>query len=127
MKREVFVCEDVEGIQFFLGDLFDSIGGLHVVGTATTEPAAKFWLAAHQGEWDLAIVDLVLEEGSGFGVITAARQTHPQGRIVVFSSFLTPTVAAHCAALGADAVFPKSDATRFVAWISEQPGRRPSP
>lgn len=124
MKLQVFVCEDVEGVQVFLGDLFESIGGLQVAGTATTEPAAKFWLAANQADWDLAIVDLVLEEGAGFGVITAARQTHPQGRVAVFSSFLTPAVLAHCVALGADAVFAKSDATGFVAWLAAQSAPR---
>jgi DNA-binding NarL/FixJ family response regulator len=120
VKLQVFVCEDIEGIQAFLGDLFESIGPLQVVGTATTEAAAKFWLAANQGDWDLAVVDLVLEDGAGFGVITAARQTHPQGRIAVFSSYLTPAVRAHCVAIGADAVFAKTDATGFSAWLSAQ-------
>jgi two-component system, OmpR family, response regulator len=127
VELHVFVCEDIEGIQFFLGDLFESIGALKVVGTAATERAAKFWLVANQGEWDLAVVDLVLQEGAGFGVIAAARQTHPQGRIAVFSSYLTPTVRAHCVQLGADAVFAKTDATGFVAWLSAQAGGRPSP
>lgn len=127
VELRVFVCEDVDGVQFFLADLFQTIGGLQVVGTAATEAAAKFWFVANQAEWDIAIVDLVLDEGSGFAVIAAARQTHPQGRVAVFSSFATPVVRDHCIALGADAVFTKSDATGFAAWLAHQAGARAQP
>jgi len=116
----VFICEDVDGIHFFFGDLFQTIGGLQEIGAASTEGQAKFWLVANQADWDIAIVDLVLDEGSGFGVIQAAKQTHPAGRVVVFSNFVTPTVSAHCISLGADAVFAKSDATGLAAWLGLQ-------
>jgi len=125
VDTRVFVCDDADGIQFFIGDLFHSIGGLQVVGSASTEPQAKFWLVANQAEWELAIVDLVLDEGSGLGVITAARQTHPAGRVVVFSSYATPAIRTHCLSIGAEAVFSKSDATAFAAWLGAQvQGRR---
>jgi two-component system, OmpR family, response regulator len=124
MDLRVFVCEDAEGIRFFLGDLFESIGGLQAVGSASTEAAAKSWLAINAADWDVVVVDLVLDEGSGFHVITAAKQTHPQGRVVVFSGFATPAVRSHCIGLGADAVFSKSEATNFAAWLSAQSAPR---
>jgi DNA-binding NarL/FixJ family response regulator len=124
VELRVFVCEDAEGVQYFLRDLFESIGGLEPVGFASSEAAAKYWLALNQADWDLANVDLVLEEGSGFAVIPAAKQTHPQGRVVVFTMFASPVVAAHCQALGADAVFAKSDATGLAAWLAAQSGAR---
>lgn len=124
MELRVFVCEDAEGIRFFLGDLFESIGGLQAVGAASTEAGAKSWLAINAADWDVVVVDLVLDEGSGFHVITAARQTHPQGRIVVFSAFASPAVRDHCMALGADAVFSKGEATNFAAWLAAQSAPR---
>jgi two-component system, OmpR family, response regulator len=124
MELRVFVCEDAEGIHFFLSELFESIGGLQMVASASTEAAARSWLAINAADWDVVIVDLLLDEGSGFGVITAARQTHPQGRVVVFSNFATPVVRDHCIALGADEVFAKSDATGLAAWLSAQAAPR---
>jgi hypothetical protein len=47
--------------------------------------------------------------------------------VVVFSNFVTPTVHAHCVALGADAVFAKSDATGFAAWLGQQVRQRGAP
>jgi two-component system OmpR family response regulator len=124
MELRVFVCEDAEGIHFFLSELFESIGGLQMVASASTEAAARSWLAINAADWDVVVVDLLLDEGSGFGVITAARQTHPQGRVVVFSNFATPVVSDHCIALGADAVFAKSDATGLAAWLSAEAAPR---
>ncbi|HET8748697.1 MAG TPA: response regulator [Ramlibacter sp.] len=120
MDTRVFVCEDADGIQFFIGDLLQTIGGLEVVGSASTEPDAKFWLLANQAEWEIAIVDLVLEQGSGLGVITAARETHPAGRVIVFSSYATPAIRSHCLSMGAEQVFAKTEATAFSAWLAAQ-------
>jgi DNA-binding NarL/FixJ family response regulator len=124
VELRVFVCEDAEGIHEFLDDLFESIGGLHAVGSASTVAAAKTWLAINHADWDVTIVDLVLDEGSGFDVIAAAKQTHPQGRVVVFSMFASPVIRAHCISLGADAVFAKSDATGLAAWLAAQSAPR---
>ncbi len=108
-----------------LADLFSSMGGLALVGTAASEAEAFLWLEEHRGRWDLAVVDLILDEGSGMGVIQRCRATNPEGRIVVFSSYATPAVCAHCMKLGAQEVFDKQDAKRFTEYcarLSPAPG-----
>lgn len=91
--------------------------------SATTEAEAKLWLDDHPEAWDLAIVDLVLAQGSGMGVVTQARRTaSPGAKIVVFSGYASPGIRAHCLALGADAVFEKSETGQFISWLTREAG-----
>jgi DNA-binding NarL/FixJ family response regulator len=112
----VFVIEDMGRMRALFEDLFAQLRGACVVGTAATEAEALLWLADHPGGWDLVIIDLILEQGSGMGVISKCRASPHPGRIVVFSSYITPGVRQHCLKLGADAVFDKTDSAEFVAY-----------
>ncbi len=125
MELRVFLVDDLVTMRSLIGDLLSTIGGLRLIATANGEGEAKIWLDDHDGTWDLAIVDLVLDQGSGMGVIRHARVAHPTGRIVVFSAFATPGITAHCLRLGADAVFDKTETSEFVAWLrAQRPGPR---
>jgi two-component system, OmpR family, response regulator len=119
MQWRVFLVEDLRSMHVLLTDLFAAIGGLEVVGTAVTEAEAGQWFEDHAGEWDLAIVDLVLAQGSGMGVIPRARGAGSPGRVVVFSSYASPAIRKHCIKLGADAVFDKSETQAFIGWLDE--------
>jgi DNA-binding NarL/FixJ family response regulator len=112
----VFVVEDMGRMRALFEDLFAHLRDVAVVATAATEAEALLWLADHPGGWDLAIVDLILEQGSGMGVIGKCRASRGRGKIVVFSSYATPGVREHCLRLGADAVFDKTDSAEFVAY-----------
>lgn len=78
---------------------------------ASMEPEAegKAWLTAHASQWDLAIVDLFLRQGSGLGVLAACRDRTSEQKMVVLSNYATPDVRMRCAQLGVDAVFDKSN------------------
>jgi len=78
------------------------------VAEVSTEAEAKLWIDENTGGWDLAVVDLILEQGTGMGVISRCRQTSRTGRIVVLSDYATPGIRKHCINLGANAVFQKS-------------------
>lgn len=117
MDLKVFLVEDLQRMRTLLGELFASLGGLTVVGSAATEAEANLWLQEHPGGWDLAVIDLVLEQGAGMHVIRRCREDPNGGRVVVFSSYATAGVRRHCLDLGADAVFDKSDTAEFIAWI----------
>jgi two-component system OmpR family response regulator len=112
----VFVVEDLGRMRSLFKDLFDQLEDVSVVASAATEAEARLWLAEHPSGWDLAIVDLILEEGSGMGVISKCKSSPRPGKIVVFSSYATPGVRQHCLRLGADAVFDKTDSSQFVAY-----------
>jgi len=115
----VFLVEDLQRMRGLLGDLFESIGGFQVVANASTEAEANLWLDDHPGGWDVAVVDLVLEQGAGMNVIRRCRSDPAGGRVIVFSSYATPGVRQHCLDLGADAVFDKSETTGFIKWFND--------
>lgn len=116
MDLRVFLVEDLQRMRGLLTDLFGSMGGFRVVATASTEAEAKLWLGDNAGGWDVAVVDLVLDQGAGMNVIRRCREEPTGGKIVVFSSYASPGVRQHCLDLGADAVFDKSETAPFIAW-----------
>jgi CheY-like chemotaxis protein len=119
VELRVFLVEDIQRMRGLLGDLFASMGGFEVVAQASTEAEANLWLEDNPGQWDLAILDLVLEQGAGMNVIRRCKADPAGGSIVVFSSYATPGVRQHCLDLGADAVFDKSETEAFIAWVSD--------
>lgn len=126
MELRVFLVEDLQRMRGLLKDLFASIGGFQVVAAAPTEAEAKLWLDDHPGQWDLAIIDLVLEQGAGMNVIRQCKEDPNGGRIVVFSSYASPGVRRHCLELGADAVFDKGETEAFMAWCDDLASRENS-
>ena len=119
MELRVFLVEDLHRMRGLLADLFASIGGLRIVASANTEAEANLWVEDHPGEWDVAVIDLVLEQGAGMNVIRRCKADAQGGRVVVFSSYATPGVRKHCLELGADAVFDKSETAQFIAWMDD--------
>ena len=118
MAVRVFLVEDRASMRSWMGDALATAG--HVLaGVAVSEAQALSWLDEHPGAWDVAIVDLVLEEGSGFAVLRHARDANESSTIVVFSSYVSGSVAEHCLAFGADLVFDKHDKERFAAWLRD--------
>ena len=126
VELRVFLVEDLQRMRSLLGDLFASMGGLVVVGAASTEAEAKLWLEEHRGEWDVAVIDLVLDQGAGMEVIRRCKAEPGGGKVVVFSSYATPGVRKHCLELGADAVFDKSDTAGFISWFGDLTSRENS-
>lgn len=117
MKLRVFLVEDYKRLRSLLAELFARLGSFELVGTAATEAEAMLWLDDHPHGWDLAILDLILDQGSGMGVIARCSRARPPGAaVVVFSSYATPGVRRHCLELGADAVFDKNDSADFIAY-----------
>jgi DNA-binding NarL/FixJ family response regulator len=115
----VLLVEDFQHLRGLVADLLGSIGDFVIVGEVATEAEAKLWLDDHAGQWKLAVVDLILEQGTGMGVIAKCKQT-PGTHVVVFSDYATPGIRKHCLRLGADAVFQKSsDLPAFMAFCSE--------
>ncbi|MEJ5989855.1 response regulator [Ramlibacter sp. PS3R-8] len=119
MAWRVFLVEDLRSMHVLLADLFATIGSIEIVDACTTEAEARLWLDEHPGAWDLAIIDLVLAQGSGMGLVAHARRTGgPGAKVVVFSGYASPGIRAHCLALGADAVFEKTETRQFISWLS---------
>lgn len=109
MKLRTFIVEDNVTIRENLIATLEELAGVQTVGVVETEDEGKRWLTEHSTQWELAIVDLFLRQGSGLGVLAACRTRRPGQKMVVLSNYATPDVRMRCAQLGVDAVFDKSN------------------
>lgn len=106
---KAYLVEDNATIRENLIDTLEEIAGVQTVGSSDSESDGASWLEDHPAEWNLAIVDLFLKEGSGLGVLKAVEHRGPDKKVVVLSNYATNDVRERCLALGADAVFDKSN------------------
>ncbi|QHJ00262.1 response regulator [Xylophilus rhododendri] len=108
MKLRTYLIEDNAVIRENLLATLTELAAVEAIGTAETEHEAAAWLRSHNGNWDLAIVDLFLREGNGLNVLAALAQRAPHQKMVVLSNHATLEMRRRCESLGADAVFDKS-------------------
>ena len=119
---KIFIVEDAINMQAALEELVCSVADADIVGVAASEDAALAWATAHAGHWDLAIVDLTLEQGDGFNIVRRLKQDPDGGAVVVFSAFVTDVIRRHCRTLGADEVFHKTDSAQLARYVEELAG-----
>lgn len=103
-----YIVEDNPTIRENLVATLEELGGIAAIGFAETEEQGSGWLTSHDSQWDLAIVDLFLKQGSGLGVLQACRERTAAQKVVVLTNYATPDIRTRCTQLGADAVFDKS-------------------
>lgn len=121
LPLKVVLIEDSQLLQEALGALLGEMDYVEVVGGAADEPTALELLQRHQP--DLAIVDLQLRAGSGFGVLQALfsqPDRFGRPRTVVFSHHGHGTVRERCFSLGVERVFDKATQTNdLLAYVRE--------
>lgn len=122
MKRKVFLVDDSPDLSAALTELLEATGRFQVIGSAASEAEALAWLFDDEHRWDLAIVDLVLQSGSGFPILYHCKKYHP-GQVVVLSGFVSEAVAERCRALGAVGAFRKSEFSQLLDFVSSLPDR----
>ena len=106
---KTYIVEDNATIRENLIGTLEELTCIMPVGYAETEADARRWLSEHNKEWELAIVDLFLKQGSGLGVLQECMARLPTQRVVVLSNYATLDIRKRCAQLGVDAVFDKSN------------------
>ena len=109
MGLKTFIVEDNATIRDNLIATLEELASIDPVGTSETENEGKAWLVEKDQQWDLAIVDLFLKQGSGLGVLEACRNRKAHQKMVVLSNYATADIRKRCAQLGVDAVFDKSN------------------
>ena len=106
---KTYIVEDNVTIRENLVGTLEELTCISAIGFAETEAEASRWLSDNGDQWELAIVDLFLKQGSGLGVLQACMSRRPTQKVVVLSNYATPDIRKRCAQLGADAVFDKSN------------------
>ena len=115
MAIRVFLVEDSPRTRDLVRDILDVVGGFELVGMAADETSATEWLMNHRNGWDLAVLDLLLQHGTGFTLIT--RCSREAGSVLVFSDFVSPAVRQRCMRLGADGVLSKEDFGQLRSYL----------
>ncbi|WP_371134262.1 response regulator transcription factor [Polaromonas sp.] len=108
MASRAYIVEDNDLIRHNLVETLTELAGVQTVGYSTTEADACYWLQQHPAGWDLLIVDLFLEQGTGIGVLRKCLHRSAVQKVVVLSNYATDDMRNRCLACGADAVFDKS-------------------
>ena len=106
---KTYIVEDSQVIRENLIATLEELVPVKVVGTAEDESTAVQWLSLPGSRFDLVIVDIFLKQGSGLGVLRAARALTTRHKLVVLSNYATPDIRRKCLELGADRVFDKSN------------------
>jgi len=109
MSVRIFLVEDNPIIRDNLVPTLEDLVGAEVLATVDSESRANAWLDTHRTDWQLAVIDMFLAQGSGLGVLKHCRERLPRQRVVVLSNYATADLRARSLALGADAVFDKSN------------------
>jgi len=108
MSLVTILVEDNPAIRESLLAAMDELTDLEVVATAETATQAACAFDAYSQNWDLAVVDLFLEQGSGLTVLKNCRERAPHRHVLVLTNYPTPEIRRRCLDLGADAVYDKS-------------------
>ena len=108
MQLNAYVVEDNPNIRENLIGALEELTCVKVVGTSAGEDEGLDWLHGHADEWDVAIVDLFLKQGSGMHLVQRVRRQRATQKVIVFSNYVNASVRKRCAQLGVDAVFDKS-------------------
>lgn len=91
-----------------IGEAISSVCDAEVVGTAETEAEAVEWLNSHLGHWRLAVLDLFLKSGTGFGVLNQLDSRSAKEQVIVLTNSATQENRDRCLEMGALAVYDKT-------------------
>jgi len=123
-RLRTYIVEDNLTIRENLVGTLEELTAVSAVGFADNEHEARRWLGDNPDQWELAIVDLFLKQGSGLGVLQACMARRTGQKVVVLSNYATPDIRKRCAQLGVDAVFDKSNEIDALVDFCLAHGRR---
>jgi DNA-binding NarL/FixJ family response regulator len=124
MATRVFLVEDNAVIRDSLIEALADMLHVEVVGWAEDEGTAIS--AMRTRDWDVALEDLFLKQGSGLGVARAFNGRGPAQRLFIATNYATADMRRRCSELGADALFDKSvELDALVEAISARAGDGP--
>lgn len=107
-ELRTFVIEDSPLIRQNLIGALEELAPVRVVGSSAGELDAVQQLSTRALQCDLVIVDIVLKQGTGLGVLAEPAVRQPGRHFVVLSNYATADITRRALQLGAERVFDKS-------------------
>lgn len=131
---KTFLVEDSPVIRQNLVATLEELAPVQVVGQAETQDDAINRLQGEFGDCALVIVDVVLRQGTGLGVLQQAKLHTPGRSFVVLTNYATAEISQRSLAFGAARVFDKSndidaliDYCHQLAAAAQPPAALPDP
>jgi two-component system nitrate/nitrite response regulator NarL len=106
-STRIFLVEDHASFRQALAFMFEREGEFAVAGQAGSLAEARSFMRKSPDSFDVAVVDLALPDGDGFGLI-AELSSRPDIMTLVLSASLEPTRFARAVEAGASGVLHKS-------------------
>lgn len=120
----IFLVETDPRIREHFGLLVIDVLNARIVGTAETPHGALAGLAINEELWNLVVLDLFHQEGTGLMVLEQMNPAH-KCRCVALTNSPSPANIARCHRLGARAVFDKSlQIEDFLVYCASLPTMR---
>jgi two-component system OmpR family response regulator len=121
MRLRIYLVEDSPVIRDALAESLEELVGARVVGWASTEAEAIQWLEANPSNWDLAVVDLFLLQGSGLNVVKSCSNRALRQKVIVLTNYATEPIRQRCLAAGADGIFDKAtEIDEFTRYATDE-------
>jgi len=103
-----FIVENNPVVRENLAGTLEELAGFEVIGSAADEESAVHWMSRGPTvRADVFIIDMMLNSGTGLGVLLAAQRLGVGARLVVLTNYATAEVRHRCTSLGAEQVFDK--------------------
>ena len=106
---KAFVVEDSPVIRENLISTLQELAAIDVIGAVETQREAIAQLTDDHLACDLVIIDIVLKDGTGLGILTEPSLYRDERKFVVLTNYATHQIRRRCAELGVDRVFDKSN------------------
>jgi DNA-binding NarL/FixJ family response regulator len=124
MALRLLLVEDHAAFRGALKLLLNLRPGMRVVAECGSIAGCRA-LGDRLGAVDLALLDLMLPDGDGAGLIALLRGANPEVRVLILSASIEPGLGERMAEAGADGVLDKTTAlTGIVAEVVRLAGRR---
>jgi DNA-binding NarL/FixJ family response regulator len=107
-SSRAFLVEDNPVMRRGLVEELAKSANVDVVASASSEEDALRWLAAHAAEVDVVVLDLVLAQGSGLGVLKRMKRQGIAVDAVVLTNHDSADMRHRCESAGAAALFDKA-------------------
>ena len=85
-----------------------TLANVKVYASAATAREGVNRIREHARAWGLVVLEVGLDCGGGFYLLRSCQGRARHQQVIVFTSYATRWMRAHCLSLGADAVFDKS-------------------
>ena len=111
----IFIADDSDILRERLVENLSQLPNVKGVGEAKDVAAAKQLI--DEIEFDLAIYDIKMPNGSGIELISYTKKKYPSTKVIMITNYSTDQYRDKCIEEGADYFFDKSDLDKMLLLI----------